>query len=148
MVSEYGYLSQMRRLLAITVIAALICAMGMPVWASETSHKAMLCHREPAHNHATRKAAHHCNSMAMEDEQDATAASDSETFMKGSSHACPVQCCTQANAGTSPAVVSAAPICGLHSAEDHVHAPAVTFSTPGFSSHTDRGPPQPDFTSR
>src|SRR5215467_9706785 len=98
----------MRRLLAITVIAALICSMGMPVWASETSHKAMLCHREPAHNQVTRKAAHHCDSMDMEDEQDAAPASDSETSIRGSSHACPMQCCMRANAGSGSAVASVA----------------------------------------
>ena len=135
----------MRRLLAITVITALICSTGMPVWASacETMHKAMLCHREPAKNQVTRRAAaaHHCDSMIMEDEQDAAPASDSKTFVKGSSQECPMQCCTQAQAGTSSAVASAALIDGLISSEDHIYIPAVAFSTPGFSSHTDRGPP-------
>ena len=133
----------MRRLLAITVIAALICSMGMPVWASacESMHKAALCHREPAHNQVTRKAAHHCDSMDMEPEQDAAPASDSKTFIKGSSHACPMQCCMQANAGTNSAVASAALYAGLVSSQDQLYVPAVAFSTPGFSSHTDRGPP-------
>jgi len=133
----------MRRLLAITVITALICSTGMPVWASacETMHKAALCHREPAHSQVTRKAAHHCDSMDMEDEQDAAPASDSETFIKGSPHACPMQCCAQASAGTGFAIGSAALTAGLVSSEDQLYVPAVAFSTPGFSSHTDRGPP-------
>lgn len=134
----------MRRLLAITVITALICSTGMPVWASacEAMHKTSLCHRVPG-SRATSKSApkHHCDSMVMEDEQDAAPASDSETVVKGGSHECPMQCCAQAQAATSSAVASAALIDGLISSEDHVYVPAVTFCTPGFSSHTDRGPP-------
>ena len=134
----------MRRLLAITVITALICSTGMPVWASacEAMHRTSFCHRVPGNTTAAKSAAkHHCDSMVMEEEQDAAPASDSETFVKGSSHECPMQCCTQAQAGTSSAVASAALIEGLISSEDHVYVPAIPFSTPGFSSHTDRGPP-------
>ena len=135
----------MRRLLAITVITALIFSTGMPVWASacKTTHKAAMCHRVPAKDHARRMAmpARHCDSMDMEDEQDAAPTSDSETVLKGGSHECPMQCCAQASAGTGVAVASTALIAGLVSSEDQLYVPAVAFSTPGFSSHTDRGPP-------
>lgn len=134
----------MRRVLAITVITALICSTGMPVWASacEAMHKTSFCHRVPGNTTASKSAPkHHCDSMVMEDEQDATPALDSETFVKGSSHECPMHCCEQAQARASSAVASATLIDGLVSSEDPIYVPAVPFSTPGFSSHTDRGPP-------
>jgi len=134
----------MRRVLAITVITALICSTGLPVWAQmcATGQKTPLCHRMPASHQAAQKAmpAHHCDSMAMEEEQD-EAPSGPAAIFKGGSSECPMQCCTQANAGTASAIPAAGLIAVLLSAEDHVYVPAVVFSTPGFSSHTDRGPP-------
>lgn len=135
----------MRRVLAITVIAALICSTGLPVWAQicATGQKTPMCHRMQASQQAAQKAmpAHHCDSMAMEDEQDATVPSGSEAIIKGGSSECPMQCCTQANAGTNSAVPATGLKAVLLSSADHVDVPAVTFTTPGFSSHTDRGPP-------
>ena len=102
-----------------------------------------MCHREAANDPVSRKAmpAHHCDSMVMEDEQSAAPDSDSETFVKAGSRECPMQCCAQAQAGTNSAVASTTLINGLISSEDPLYVPAVAFSTPGFSSHTDRGPP-------
>src|SRR5215813_12288843 len=99
----------MRRLLAITVIAALICSTGLPVWANAcvTMQKTPLCHRTPAHQHSagqnTRRVVLHCDSMEQEDD---TSASESATVVAGHSKACPMQCCTQAKAGASSAVPS------------------------------------------
>jgi|SRR5579864_1097127 len=131
----------MRRLLAIAVITALICSTGMPVWASacEAMHKTPVCHRTSAPQSSTAAhAQHHCDMMADEDD---AGASDSNPFIKGHTNDCPMQCCMQASAGNGSAVAAAAFIAVLLSSESHVYVPAVAFSTPGFSSHTDRGPP-------
>ena len=79
--------------------------------------------------------------MVMEEDQDAAPASESEIFVRGGSHECPMQCCAQAQAGTSSAVASATLVAALVSLQDQLYVAAVAFSTPGFSSHTDRGPP-------
>ncbi|HKD13026.1 MAG TPA: hypothetical protein VKE71_00645 [Candidatus Angelobacter sp.] len=133
----------MRRLLAITVIAALICSTGRPVWANAcvSMQKTPLCHRALAHLHAaeqTSRPVHHCDSM---EQQDDTSAPESARLTAGHAKDCPMQCCTQAKAGVSSAVAATAFIAILLSSENHVGIPAVVFSTPGFSSHTDRGPP-------
>ena len=131
----------MRRLLAITVITALICSTGMPVWASacEAMHKAPMCHRTPSSQTTPAShAQHHCD-MMMDDDQ--SGQSESNSIMKDHASECPMQCCMQANAGTGHAIPAAGLIAVLLSSEDHVDVPAVTFITPGFSSHTDRGPP-------
>jgi len=132
----------MRRLLAITVIAGLICSTGMPVWASacEAMHKTPMCHRTAVSqsSHAAH-AQHHCDMMAQE--EDAAASSESASLVKDHPNSCPMQCCMQATAGNGSAIPAAAFIAILLSSEAHVYVPAITFSTPGFSSHTDRGPP-------
>src|SRR5215468_692100 len=133
----------MRRLLAITVIAALICSTGLPVWANAcvSMQRTPLCHRTPAHQHAadqTSRPVHHCDSMEPKDD---TSASQSAIVVAGHAKDCPMQCCTQAKAGASSAVAATAFIAILLSSENHLGIPAVVFSTPGFSSHTDRGPP-------
>ncbi|HEY6350246.1 MAG TPA: hypothetical protein VI636_12635 [Candidatus Angelobacter sp.] len=125
----------MRRLLAITVIMALICSTGMPVWASAC--KAM--HKMPTpQSSGAAHAQHHCDMMADEDD---AGVSESNSVIKDRASDCPMQCCMQASAGNGPAIPAAAFIAVLLSSEDHVDVPAVAFSTPGFSSHTDRGPP-------
>ncbi|HEY6251962.1 MAG TPA: hypothetical protein VI685_18550 [Candidatus Angelobacter sp.] len=131
----------MRRLLAITVITALICSTGMPVWASacQAMNKTAMCHRTPLHQSSTAAhARHHCDMMAEEDE---ASASESTSVIKAHPNDCPMQCCMQGITGNGSAVPATALIAVLLSFEDHVCIPAVAFSTPGFSSHTDRGPP-------
>lgn len=131
----------MRRLLAITVIAALVCSTGMPVWASacEAMRNTPMCHRTPDHHSGkAAHAQHHCDMMTEEGEN---VASQSTSLVKAKAVQCPMQCCTQANAGTGFAVPAVALAFSILSLQDRVDVPAVAFSSPGFSSHTDRGPP-------
>ena len=59
----------------------------------------------------------------------------------GASEKCPMNCCVQAVPPTVAALPAASFIPQLHAIKASIHAFAVTFSSTGFSSHTDRGPP-------
>ena len=121
----------MRRILAITVIGALICATGLPLWASACANMktAPMCHRMAPE--------HHCDMESQDD------SGDQETGLTMSSHTsdCPMRCCMQSSAGTSIAVASRSDAVLLPVITDPVYSTTPTFVTNGFSSHTDRGPP-------
>jgi hypothetical protein len=57
------------------------------------------------------------------------------------SEKCPMNCCVQAVPPTVAALPAASFIPQLHVIEASIHVFAVKFSSAGFSSHTDRGPP-------
>lgn len=121
----------MRRILAISVIGALICATGLPLWASACASMktAPMCHRTAAE--------HHCD---MESQGDS---GNQETGLVMTSRIsdCPMHCCTQFSPGTSVAVASTSRTVLLPLTTDRIYSSTPTFVTNGFSSHTDRGPP-------
>jgi hypothetical protein len=88
-----------------------------------------MCHRMAAH--------HHCEMMGHQDDSD----SEPESAVTSHPGDCPMDCCMRDSAGTGIAAVSitAAPL--LLIAQDRVSYSTVLFTSNGFSSHTDRGPP-------
>jgi hypothetical protein len=101
----------------------------------------MSCHRTPLHHAGATpaKSAHHCHDMA----DMMPPASDTEPALNasGGSENCPMNCCVQAAPTTVAALPAASFLPPLHVLETSLHGFSVTFSSVGFSSHTDRGPP-------
>lgn len=125
---------RMRRIFAITLIASLIFSVASPAWATACAamNKTPMCHRTAAHHH-------HCE-MMMEQEHE-TATPDSEAAMHSLPGKCPMNCCTQSQAGNSVAAPVISLLPQLAVAEYHTVLTTVVFTRSGFSSHTDRGPP-------
>lgn len=121
----------MRRILAISMIGALICATGLPLWASACASMktAPMCHRTAAE--------HHCDMESQDD------SGDHETGLVMTSRIsdCPMHCCTQFSPSTTVAVASISDSILLPATTDRIYSPVPIFVTNGFSSHTDRGPP-------
>jgi hypothetical protein len=132
--------SSMRRLCSITIIAAMMCSLVSPALAATCPHakQVMMCHRE----RAGAQPEHHCDMMM--DEQTEPAASDSTGAAVTGSQTqqnCPMDCCAPGQR-TNAIVISAAPPLTLTPvAERSSFFVPVTFTSTGFSSHTDRGPP-------
>lgn len=124
----------MRRILAITSIAALILSMAAPVWATACTamDKVQMCHRTVAQHH-------HCDTMM--EPQDETVVPQSEAAFKDLPGKCPMQCCMQAQAGNGTVLPAAVLLFTLLVSEYRIDFPGITFTSTGFSSHTDRGPP-------
>lgn len=127
----------MRRISAITAIVALFFSMALPLWASAcmSMHGGLMCHRTGAIHHH-----HHCDSMM--EEQEETAEPASQASFQSVAAKCPMQCCMQTQAGNGTAVLALSLLPQLGVSEYRPHFPTVIFSRTGFSSHTDRGPPQ------
>lgn len=125
----------MRRVFAITTIAALIFSLASPVLAAGCTamSKVQMCHRGMPQAH------HHCD-MAMEQDE-GTAAPDSEPRFNSLPGQCPMQCCMQDQACNGTAVLADSGVTRLVASEYRVDIPQVAFTRNGFSSHTDRGPP-------
>ena len=99
----------------------------------------MLCHR--VRTDSAHAAKHHCNDMMDDEEQ---ASQDAPLTMVQGQHSqqCPMNCCVQATLRIAVALHSTAFLPQLVTLENELHVTAVVFSSTGFSSHTDRGPPQ------
>jgi hypothetical protein len=126
----------MRRLFAITLIAALTGSMSLPVWATACAAMAKqqpMCHRMAGHQHHS----HHCDMMVQED----SAPSDSSRVVKSRSEQCPMNCCMRISSSGGTAVTCPISLPSLDVSDKAVHFPAIAFHRSGFSSHTDRGPP-------
>src|SRR5215467_4773313 len=112
----------MRRILAILVIGALICATGLPLWASACASMktAPMCHRMAAE--------HHCDMESQDD------SGDQETGLVMTSRAsdCPMHCCMQSGPGTSIAVASHSDAILLPVITNPIYSPTPAFVTNGF----------------
>jgi hypothetical protein len=101
----------------------------------------MSCHRAPlqAPGASPARSPHHCHDMDAMMAQDR----DAGPVVAGYSDSdkCPMNCCVQAVPPTVAALPAASFIPQLHVIKTSIHALVVTFSSAGFSSHTDRGPP-------
>ncbi|MGZ4867616.1 MAG: hypothetical protein ACXV7C_10355 [Candidatus Angelobacter sp.] len=126
----------MRRLLSITVVAALISSMLSPLMAAACTGtgKAVSCHAvvtdhcdRPTHQH------HHHAAAAPESETALSAAPDDAK--------CPMDCCTPGHLRSGAAVSANSFLPPLAVSDREIHFASVTFTIAGFSSHTDRGPP-------
>jgi hypothetical protein len=129
----------MRRACSIVAIIAMVSSLISPVWASsaEAAHP-MLCHRVRTDS-AQAPAKHHCHDMDQEAAKDEAA----PTLVQGQiSQSCPMNCCVQATLRIAAALHSNSFLPQLVTLESRLHVTAIVFSSTGFSSHTDRGPPQ------
>lgn len=120
----------MRPFCSITATLSLILAAVVSQWAMPCcqASRQKICHRA---------AEHHCGHMheVESDEQPDTYISAAAVPVK-----CPMTCCFSVvpNAATSEALVTIHLQTGSDAA---VQVSYIAFSTSGFSSHTDRGPP-------
>jgi hypothetical protein len=124
----------MRRFLSIATVLALFSSMLSPVLAAACNGtgKAVSCHATPMphcdgtmHHHHHHDAAPPSNSMSAAD-------SDAK---------CPMDCCTPGHPSTGAAVSAMSFLPPLAMSDQNLHFVPVTFTSAGFSSHTDRGPP-------
>jgi hypothetical protein len=137
----------MRHFWSITAVVAQVGFLLSPAWAQDMSPlccqtaRVAACHRTSGHSHGAakaRRASHHCTEMAKAE----APASAGEAVMAGHSHPCPMDCCVQGNPQSVNTVtaISVIPPPAVTAAE--LHFVPVIFLSAGFSSHTDRGPPQ------
>jgi hypothetical protein len=133
----------MRRVWSISTVVAMVVSLFSPMMAgAETMHPAS-CHRvaAPAASHSevvTHPQKHHCHEMA---ESLPEPQSGGSVVAATGGQECPMNCCVEGTPqnGTALAVVFQLPSI-LVSGNSFQFVP-VAFTTAGFSSHTDRGPP-------
>jgi hypothetical protein len=86
------------------------------------------------------QAAHHCNEM-MRERKSVTTGTEAPTIKATPSQQnCPMACCGD-RLITNAVVAASAPIPQLVVTDKSRNLVPVTFTSAGFSSHTDRGPP-------
>jgi hypothetical protein len=127
----------MRRFLSIATIAALLSSMLSPLMAAACTGtgKAVSCHAVEAPS---------CDRPMHQHHHHAAAAPKSKSAMSADADAakCPMDCCTPGHPRTGAAASTQTHLPPLAANDRHCHFAPVTFSSIGFSSHTDRGPPQ------
>ncbi|HEY6970372.1 MAG TPA: hypothetical protein VJA94_14280 [Candidatus Angelobacter sp.] len=138
----------MRRVFASALIVVLVASLSLPVWATACAHmaKTPMCHRAPAqhHSHPTarkdgaRWGPHHCDGMGDENEM---AVPNSDRRVSDLPAKCPMQCCMQATVSKVAVAVKNAIVFHPITSHERVERPGILFTSNGFSSHTDRGPP-------
>ena len=134
-VGRYSSIVKMRRAFSISIIVALVCAMFSPAFAAtcESMGKKSVGDR-------AKGVVNHCDMMGHHHETAATP--ETTAFVAGvGAPKCPMSCCDGAYFITAIAshvrFVSPAQLVMNH----EFRFSAVVFVSPGFSSHTDRGPP-------
>lgn len=134
----------MRRLCSILALFAVLCPVASPLWAA-VIHPAQpaSCHRMPmatTEGEPAARPAHHCHDMDG-NEQVPTAETNPAVMNASSSEKCPMNCCLQAAPPTVAALPADSFLLFLVAARTALHVVPDTFTSAGFSSHTDRGPP-------
>jgi len=136
----------MRRFLSIATIAALLSSVLSPLMAAACTGtgKVVSCHTVEVPNHAeeapscdraTHAQHHHHDAAPVRQSKAALSASTSETK-------CPMDCCTAGHPRTGATVSTNSLLPPLAVSDGDCHIVPVTFTSAGFSSHTDRGPPR------
>ena len=141
----YSQLGIMRRLLSIATIAALLSSVLSPLMAAACTGtgKVVSCHAVEAPSHADEAAS--CDrSMHGHHHHDATPARRSKSALSASANEnkCPMDCCTAGHPRTSATVSTNSLLPPLAVTDRDCRVAPVTFTSSGFSSHTDRGPPR------
>jgi hypothetical protein len=126
----------MRRVLSITTVLALLSTIMSPIMAAACTGtgKAVSCHAMPvAHCDRATHQHHHMDEMPS---------STPAVFAGEDDEKCPMDCCIQGHTQSiaAPATISVLP--QLAVSDRNFYFVPVTFTTAGFSSHTDRGPPR------
>ncbi len=83
--------------------------------------------------------ADHC--AAMHEQMEPQAASTDGDSINSREESCPMDCCAQRSLPNATAIGSFSLIPPLAVTDAEIHFVPVTFTSAGFSSHTDRGPP-------
>lgn len=136
----------MRRIYSILALLAIVYPVASPLWANamEPQHAAM-CHRMAMGSaSASSQPSHHCHDMSSQDmsgEDDSAQNSSTPSFSANSSEECPMNCCVQSVPPTVAALPASSSLPLLVATEASRHVVPVAFTSVGFSSHTDRGPP-------
>ena len=141
----YSQLGIMRRFLSITTIAALLSSLLSPLMAAACTGtgKAVSCHAVEVSSHA--EEAPSCDrAMHKHHHHDAAPARQSKSALSASADEtkCPMDCCTPGHPRAGAAVSTNALLPPLAVNDRDCHIAPVTFTSAGFSSHTDRGPPR------
>ncbi len=125
------------------MVVVLLISVSSPLWAADIeSMQPMQCHREhmqTATSGHPQTHSHHCHDM-----EDHSVADTGGTSIQGvnSSKECPMNCCVQGTPQGGSAIAAAVYLPLLVVTDRSLGHTLVTFATPGFSSHTDRGPPR------
>ncbi|HEY7405733.1 MAG TPA: hypothetical protein VIB39_19565 [Candidatus Angelobacter sp.] len=125
----------MRRILSITAILALLSTILSPMAAACTgTAQAVSCHSmEATHCDRTMHGHHHHAAEASPATPSVTAGRSDEK--------CPMDCCTPGHRQSGSVTYSTSLLPPIAVSEPNVHIVPVHFISAGFSSHTDRGPP-------
>jgi hypothetical protein len=127
----------MRRILSIATVVALISSSFLPLMAStgcREAGKAMSCHGG---------AMPHCDRAMHEHHHDAAPVESASSFSGAEdNYKCPMDCCSPSHLTTAASPASSNFLPPLAVSDRNFHFASVTFVSAGFSSHTDRGPPQ------
>lgn len=128
----------MRRWFSITAICALLASTAMPLVAASCPHAkmAMACHRT---EHAQAQGhQHHCDEMAKEQNDPGSSETRIQSALQQN---CPMDCCSASQRTSAVALSAVFSTAALPLAGHDASFINPVFSTSGFSSHTDRGPP-------
>jgi hypothetical protein len=128
----------MRRFFSITTILAMMSSFASPLLASTCRHVV-----QPAACHRAQTQKPHCNMMHHHDDSEAPKPESSTTVAAGdpSPASCPMDCCLPGHP-TSAAVIAATPAVPTPAIVlQNLQFVSLVFTSAGFSSHTDRGPP-------
>ena len=125
----------MRRVLSITMAVALISSLLSPVMAAACTHaRAASCHRAAVQPQ-------HCDGMNQHHHAMNAASSEPAAWTASDPGKCPMECCTQGHPRSVTAVPAISVLPPLAMTDQAVRFVSVIFTSTGFSSHTDRGPP-------
>ena len=132
----------MRRLVALSAIALLLLTLNSPLLAASCEHGKTMpaCHRVREQN--SQKP--HCEMMHHHDsaeETDATPANRPVIRSAPSSQNCPMNCCQLGDRTNAVALAITPSLPQPAVTEQCPSIVSIVFSSTGFSSHTDRGPP-------
>ncbi|MGC2695003.1 MAG: hypothetical protein WA738_04355 [Candidatus Angelobacter sp.] len=125
----------MRRFLSISTVLALLSSTLSPIMAAACTGtgKAVSCHEI---------AATHCDRPMHQHHHHAAEPASSAGLSAGERDVpCPMDCCTAGHPRSGSVLITTSTIPPLAVSNPVFHFVPVTFTSAGFSSHTDRGPP-------
>ena len=137
----------MRRLVAISAIAVLMFSLNSPLLAATCEHGQPIaaCHRVQQQKsqkpHCEMMHHHEVGEDAGGDEESTPTSSEPTIQSAGSSQNCPMDCCQLGDRTNAVALTITPSLPQPVISEQASPILSVVFSSTGFSSHTDRGPP-------
>ena len=132
----------MRRVCSILTVVGLLVSVASPIWAADMeSMQPMQCHRE--HMHTATSGHSQTHSRHCHDMEDHSVSDPGGTSIQAVNNPkdCPMNCCVQGTPQGGSAQAAAVYFPLLVVTDRSMGHTLVAFAAPGFSSHTDRGPP-------